>query len=134
MYRVEITYDTGDSFHQEHDVKHVIEEIEWASLEKAKQALKDIEEHYMLYMICHKEWNAGKKDKEDARAKAMNAPWCSEVCGEKSAHRDYWNYSLLLEDDNGERKNVHCCWVGYFEHLVGADIIDSGEEGMSFRT
>ena len=131
-YQIVVTYDTGDSFHQEHDVEETVN-MEWNDLDKAKQALKDIESHYHCYMICHKEWNADKKDKDQARAKAMKAPWCSDVCKDNSSHRDYWNYSILLENDDGERKDCHICWTGYFESMVGADIVSTPDKGLSFR-
>ena len=132
MYGIEITYDTGDSFHQEHDVKHMLG-MTWKNMDKAKQALKDIEDHYKVYMICSKEWNAGKNDIQKARRKAMKSPWCSCICEEKSSNRDYWQYSLLLENDEGERVDEHCAWVGYFESLVGADIVEPEDKEMSFR-
>ena len=61
-YQIVVTYDTGDTFHQEHDVEGTIERtwqngkksrgfMEWEDLDKAKKALKDIEEHYHCYMI-----------------------------------------------------------------------------------
>jgi hypothetical protein len=134
MYSIEITYDTGDSFHKENDVKGAVREISWKNEEKAKQAIKEIEEHYMCYMVCHKEWNADKEDIKKAREKAMKAKWCSEVCDDNSSNRDDWNYSLMLENDDGERVNCSCFWVGYFEHLVGADIVcERHDDGRSFR-
>ena len=29
---------------------------------------------------------------------------------------------LKLEDDDGNRVEIHCFWIGYFESLVGAEI------------
>ena len=132
MYGIKVIYDTGDTFHQEHDVEYTLS-LTWENLDKAKQALKDIEEHYHCYMICKKEWNAGKKEIKKARDKAMKSPWCSEVCSEKSTHSDYWNYSLLLENDEGERVDEHICWTGYFESMVGADIINVKGGDLGFR-
>ena len=127
MYKIEVTYDTGDTFHQEHDVRSVVDELEWKSLTKAKKALKDIENHYKCYMMEKKEWNAGKEDKEKARKTAMRSKWCSNTSN-SGMERDYWHYSLMLEGDDGVRKNVYCNWVGYFESLVGAEVIDSDED------
>lgn len=123
MYKIEITYDTGDSFHQENDVKHMIEEIKWESLEKAKQALKDIKEHYMFYMVMHKEWNVSEEQKQKAEDKAKKKSWYEN---------EYPDFHFYLENDNGKKIKVHSCWTGYFDSLVGADIIEDKEE-FSFR-
>lgn len=124
MYSIMITYDTGDSFHQVHGEEHTLP-MSWSSLEKAKQALQDIQAHYHFYMILHKEWNVDKKDKEKATKFAQSRPWHSGK---------YAEYNILLENDEGNRVSVGTgAWCGYFENLVGADIISSPEEGLSFR-
>ena len=125
MYRIAITYDTGDSFHQENGVVDVISDISWATLTKAKKALKDIEHHYHYYMILHKEWNAGKEEKDKATKSSKASKWY---------HEEYPEFTIKLEDDKGKRVDVHCFWCGYFEHLVGADIEADEPKGMSFRT
>ena len=124
MYRIEITYDTGDSFHQEHDCKHVINEIKWKSLDSAKAALKDIKNHYMFYMIMHKEWNVGQEEKDKASAKAKKQKWYDN---------EYPDFKFHLEDDDGKRVPVHSCWTGYFDSLVGADVVADPDDGISFR-
>tara|TARA_R110000824_G_scaffold12226_7_gene53652 strand:- start:61771 stop:62181 length:411 start_codon:yes stop_codon:yes gene_type:complete len=133
-YSIEITYDTGDSFHQENGLTETISKVSWDDMDKAKKALKDIEDHYHQYMIINREWNAGKKEKDEAREIAMKAPWCYKPCEEDTSESDYWTYGIMLEDDDGERKHVHCFWTGYFEHLVGADILENRDKEMSFRT
>ena len=123
MYKIEVAYDTGDSFHQEHDVKHVINEVSWNSLSAAKRALKAIEQHYHFYMILHKEWNVDKKDKDNAKRQAEQCKWYD---------KEYPDFIFYLEDDNGDLVKVYSRWTGYFESMVGADIITENE-GMSFR-
>jgi len=44
--------------------------LSWSSIEKAKKVLKDIQAHYHLYMLLHKEWNVDNIDKEKARKSA----------------------------------------------------------------
>jgi membrane carboxypeptidase/penicillin-binding protein len=122
MHKITVTYDTGDSFHQEHDLKHDLE-LTWGNLDKAKQALKDIEEHYHFYMIMHKEWNVDKKDQEKAEKKAKKMKWYD---------KEYSDFNIWLENDNGERVQEHVCWTGYFESLVGADIVTNSSD-TSFR-
>ena len=127
MYSIKIIYDTGDSFHKCEGVEEVIEEISWAKLEKAKQALRDIQAHYHLYMILHKEWNVDKKDKEKAIKFAQTQHWYAS--DEKYSH-----FYILLENDDGNRVKVYTAtWCGFFESLVGADVVSTPEEGLSFR-
>ena len=123
MYKIELTYDTGNSFHKEYNVKHVINELSWNSLSAAKHALKAIEKRYHLHMILHKEWNVDKNDKDDAKRKAEKCKWYD---------KEYPDFVIHLENDNGELVKIYSCWTGYFESLVGADIITENE-GMSFR-
>ncbi len=123
MYSIKVIYDTGNSFHKEYGVEHDIK-LSWLSLEKAKQALRDIQAHYHFYMILNKEWNADKKDKEKALKFAQSRPWCT---------KEYPENFILLENEDGERIEINAVWCGYFESLVGADIVSTPEEGLSFR-
>lgn len=132
MYGITVIYDTGDTFRRENDVEHTLN-ITWNNLDKAKQALQDIQEHYRCYTVEKKEWNADKKNIKKARDKAMKSPWCSHVTNDKSPERDYWQFSILLENDNGERIDEHVCWCGYFENLVGADIVSVNNGDLGFR-
>lgn len=131
-YSIVITYDTGNSFHKEHDVERKIEKIEWDRLDKAKQALKDLEEHYFCVHVITKEFNAGSEDRENAEENAKNSLWCSDI-SEKGIGRGLWHHEIMLEDDDGERHSVSCFWVGYFESMVGADIIENRDHELSFR-
>ena len=122
MYRIETIY--GDSFHQEHDVSHLITEVSWKSLSQAKKALNDIKNHYHYYVILNKEWNADNDDKEKAKKSAKMSKWYDNK---------YPDFTIHLENDDGKRVPVQCCWTGYFESLVGAYIVPEKDEGMSFR-
>ena len=126
MYKIQITYDTGDSFHQENGLMENVEGIQWKSLTKAKKALKDIEKHYHFYMMLNKEWNAGQDDKDKVTKNAKRCKWYS---GD-----EYPYYSLLVENDKGERVPIRSFWCGYFEHLVGAEVKTAKDDSMSFET
>lgn len=123
MYKIKITYDTGDSFHQEHGLTEHLK-MKWSNLDKAKQALRDIEAHYKHYLIMHKEWNADQKDKDKSKKKAEKMPWYD---------REYPDFTIHLENDSGNREQEHCFWCGYFESLVGVDVESDPEEGLSLR-
>ncbi len=75
-------------------------------------------------MILHKEYNAGKEDKEKAMRSNVHSKWYN---------KEYPVISLFLEDDNGKRVQVMAFWCGYFEHLVGVDIETEVDGKMSYR-
>jgi len=92
-YTINITYDTGDSFHTENGVEGTIN-LSWRNLKKAQQALHDIQMHHACYMIMDRDYNVGKKEKEKAMKVVKSSSWyCS----------DSWQYSILLENDDGVR-------------------------------
>ena len=122
-YAVKIIYDTGDSFHRETGVEHILD-LTFTDLEKAKQALKDIEAHYTFYLKMH-EYDMSKRQKDRVHRGARKQPWF--------ASDEYPFYSVLLENDAGLRVEERTCWCGYFETLVGGDIFSTAEEGLSFR-
>lgn len=119
--KIKITYDTGNSFHRESNVIRYLK-LEFNDLDKAKLALKYIKDHYNFYMICEKELDASKKQKEEALKKAKKSPWYSTD--------GYPDFTIRLENDDGELVNENVFWTGYFESLVGADIEDGD---MSFK-
>ena len=130
-----ITYDTGDSYHHESGVKSYLEGIEWKDSKKAEKALRDIEAHYHYYMILNKEWNVDQKDKDKAIAKAKRSKWSTYdtwVSKCKDAKIFPSTSALLVENDKGERVEVRVFWTGYFESLVGGDIVEENDK-RSFR-
>jgi hypothetical protein len=151
MYTIKIIYDTGDSFHQEDGVEDFLAyycpttykriTMEWNDKEKAKQAIKAIKEHYDYYKAINGRWME-KKEIEDIIKNAKKSKWaCYDKMGlgvggkrtkKEKIVRNPSEYKLMLELDNGERVEGHCFWCGYFESLVGADIV-SKDEGESFR-
>lgn len=121
-YDILITYDTGDSFHQEYDVKGIIE-IKTSNLDLAKENLQRIKEHYDFYKckcIFDKGYSfrwADKKEQERILKVLEDAPkarWYVEKYAEVSIN--------LLLDGN---KNFRCgaFWCGYFEKLKSAEIV-----------
>ena len=115
MYTILITYDTGDTFHYVHGATETIR-VQWEDSAKAKAAKKDIDAHYHYYMILNKEWNAGKKEKDDATKFAKKQKWYSG--------NEYPFYNVLLEGDDGKRVSEYLFWTGYFESLVSTDVVD----------
>ena len=116
-YKIQINYDTGDSFHNETDCTETLN-MSWDNLDKAKQALKDIKEHHEFYMFMKQTYEASKSQQEKYQRKARRKPW---HCGENKDQYEF--YGLMLENDEGERVHESAFWCGYFESLNGAEII-----------
>lgn len=124
MYKIKITFDTGDSFHRERDIEEYLD-IVFSNKNKAIKAMKDIEDHYTAYVFLHEEYNVDEKDKDKMMKKIKKCDWF--VNGK---YEDAWVGSIALENDNGERIEENVFWTGYFESLCAIDII---EDGLSKR-
>lgn len=106
MYNILIKYETGDSFNsynEEDVVGHM-----WSDIEKAKQSLQRIKNHYEYYQKTDTVWY----DK-----KPKNLP---EGVG--------WDYelkmvTLLVVNDNGEEVRINDFWCDYFDTLHSAEIV-----------
>lgn len=112
MWTLEVYYETGNSFGSERCKERL--GLSWKDLNKAKQALSDIEQHYKAY----KKANADnfRSPKEFFQEKSIqDAPWFTEP--------NYWQYGLLLEKDDGTRQQVSAFWCGYFEDLYHVEIV-----------
>jgi len=129
-YKIKIDYDTGDSFHTERDCEAFLE-LEWKDLDKAKQALKEIQDHYTYYLFMKQEYSASKKQLEAMQKKCHKKPWISDK-SDYSNKYEFEFYTVMLENDEGVRVGESTFWCGYFERLNGADIVPE-ESDMSFR-
>lgn len=110
-FNIKVEYETGDSFHTE-DTETILES--WNSLDIAKENLVRIKEHY--------EWSKAYGDKPK---------WVKPYMPIGNSNMSSY-YIALLNDD---REEYHVCasWCGYFETLYGASIVQSEEDGWSFR-
>ena len=110
MYKIEITYITGNSFNTYENSDFI--ELTWDNLDKAKECIKRIKNHYEFY----------QKHSDLYHRPNMNLPigviWDDE----------YRMVLLsLITDDNEEYK--YCSfWTGYFETLIKAEIIFENED------
>lgn len=102
MYKIEISYQTGDSFKTE-DAEQFIEYI-WNDIKVVEQNLLRIKEHYEWYQDAQKRFNT----------KNLVKP--------KFVH-DKHDWSLLLVMDDGQEVYYSCFWIGYFETLYAAKVV-----------
>lgn len=109
-YKIHVFYKTGNSFGS-HEEDRVLE-MSWSNLDKAKAALKRIQEHYRWYESVHNTYR-----------------WDSKDVPEPEWHKGIeYDFCLKFELDNGEEVQFHSFWCGYFETLLSAKIIVPLEE------
>lgn len=115
-YKIQVDYETGDSFGKE-DTSIVLE-LSWEKAEIAKENLVRIKEHY--------EWICSKESRwEDDLPKPKWLPKNKD-----DFHNQHYLPILL---DDGSEVEICASWTGYFETLYGAKIISDLEDGWSFR-
>jgi hypothetical protein len=127
-YQIQVTYQTGNSFSSEE-----VTELwgpTYSNEDVAKRNLQRIKEHYELYMLHNKDWNADKTQLKVALKKASHKDW---FAGEGKSHQ-YWEYSLKLELEDGTFRKQSVHWCGYFESLWNAEIVtEKSDSKISFR-
>lgn len=146
-YKIEISYQTGNSFNSE-DTTDVIE-LEWDNLEIVKENLQAIKDHYEMQSNC----TGYRSNKEKEYSKNRKKFWfvselkpyskktkCSHTIEEYKKNPDlyelkaddhYAQNCIKLKADNGNLMQMNCFWCGYFETLYGAEVL-SDESDMKF--
>lgn len=117
QYKIRVDYNTGDSFHSEHNVEGWLEPT-WTSLEIAKENLQRIKEHYEYYdkLNNNYEWR-NKSDKEIKKFK--------KEISKKVWFAPKYEFNLMLKTDEGKEFEFSASlYCGYFERLNSAEIID----------
>ena len=121
IYHIEYSYRTGDSFGTQ-DHEDVLE-YEWNDLEKAKESLARIKEHYTWYE---------SKENHYGREKKVEEPSWHKISGEH-AQLGGEHCILNIPMDNGNEVQFWPPWCGYFESLYGASIVSDEDDDMSFQ-
>jgi len=123
-YKIKIDYTTGNSFHTENTFDYL--EIEWEDLNKAKENLVRIKEHYQQYRDINS--YSLKKSKEEIFEENKDKAWFVDDGDEY-----HGEYCLKLETDNGNDYQLRAFWCGYFESLRSAEIeIDKSDLKIEF--
>jgi len=116
IYKIEISYKTGNSFNSENKKEFL--EYEWTVLEAAKKSLEHIKNHYEFYQKHNTEYTKPKEKLPDG------VIWDNE----------YRMIMLVLVDNNNKPYRYSCFWTGYFETLYSAKIkiLNSIDDGMEY--
>jgi len=109
MYTIKIDYITGNSFGSEEATGLV--GASWNNIKMAKEALKAIKEHQEYVENLHK--------LHPNKEKYTNRSWFVQKNPE---------YLMYLRDDFEHKRIISCFWVGYFEHIQSAEIIQEDND------
>ena len=105
MYTIKIYYRTGDSFHTE-DTEQILEGS-WDNLVILRANLERIKNHYKYYETIY----------------GYSLYKLPELEEPENWNKEYpWQITLYL--DNGNEWKFHAFWCGYFETLLGAEIVE----------
>lgn len=126
MYKIEVVYMTGNTFNTYEEIK-TIDDVEFADLESAKEALQIIAKHNEM---CNKasRWGSTEEQRNAIKAEIAAQPWAV-----KSQYGSDYDYQLKVptSKDCQEWSTIYCFWMGYFESIKCAKIIKSEEnDGM----
>lgn len=113
MYRIKISYKTGNSFGSED--KEDFLDYTWTNIEMAKKSLERIKNHYEFYME-----QSNVYEKPEGKL-PEGVVWDTK----------YRAINLELLDDNGKPYPIYPFWIGYFEKLYSAEII-IGLKGLKY--
>lgn len=147
MYKIEITYKTGNSLGSHTETE--ILEVEFSSLEVAKANLLRIKEHYEMYFSSYRERNKSELlSRYISKDWFVNEPKLWSISKNimiyephKNLHKeddlvykpDYYRAEgcINLYLDNGNKMQMSCFWIGYFETLLSIKIVVD-EEGCEY--
>ena len=128
MYKIEIEYSTGNTFGT-HIETTIIDDVVFADLESAKQALKIIAKHKEMCEAANGGWRVTDAERKAKLAEIAAQPWA--VKSEYSSDYEY-QVKVPTSKDCQVWENIYCFWMGYFETLHEARIIVADEDdGMS---
>lgn len=122
MFTINLRYTTGCTFSSEVIEKHL--EIKWDSIEKAKEAMTHLKEHWIFAK------NQNGRDEERKKLsleKALKTTWYSSDCPDMHYY---------LKDNDGNLEEVWASYLGYFEELHEATIVwvgDNDEDPFSIN-
>jgi len=117
-YRIEVFYRTGSTFGHEDERATLC--YSWNNLEIAKKNIQRIKRHHEWYENKHRSYWYGEEKKNIRKPKFVDKKWESAL--------------KLLNDDGTETDLVSASWVGHFETLYYAKIIEEEDPELIYRT
>lgn len=111
MFTINIEYTTGDSF-KSYKTEDTISLV-WKDKELARKALKAIQAHYE-FSNASDAWGITPRERSAIKERARNEYW---YC------KDYPDYNIMVEMDDGTFRSMNAFWCGYFETLHTAEVI-----------
>lgn len=149
MYKINISYSTGDSFGSHNTTDFL--DLTWKDLNIAKENLVYIKEHYEMYQSLNgysrKSINYFDLNKDKDWFVYMPKLFCKSQNraideNQKDRFPDDWEYRpdqyyaeccLKLKADNGNFMQMTAFWCGYFECLNEIEIVpDESDMKISF--
>lgn len=115
MYHIKISYQTGDSFHNEDREEYI--EHEWENEEAVMASLQYINEHYQ--MVEEFRDIDGPRAFQRMKVKYGKNPWFYTL-KDKSVASALFSIRLMKDDESMFVTSVF--WTGYFDTLYGASI------------
>jgi len=131
MYIIKYNYNTGDSEGTDYNIEKTLE-LQFESLEVAKDNLRRIKEHYLFYQEIRGYSNKFRKPEEILK-EAQSKDWAQI----KTGNIKNYNFCLVLKSDSGEPFQLCAPWCGYFESLneawIEKDVVEDDDMRISFR-
>lgn len=115
MFKIKITYETGDSFHNETREEYL--QYEWERLDIVRLALQRIDEHYRWYKDKNKVYKLSPYDEVE------RPEWHKKVMLPEGLRDEESHYLIILELDDRTEVQFSPFWIGYFESLLKAEIV-----------
>ena len=127
MYKIEVVYTTGNTFGSNEETRE-IDDVLFEDLESAKIGLQYIAEHKKLVDKVEGGWHTTDADRKAALEEIASKPWAL-----KSEYSNNYSFSLQLpvSKDRPDMVEIYCFWMGYFERLHTARIVDAGRDELS---
>ena len=109
---IEITYSTGDSFHNEEGCIETID-FNWHDEKIVDENVNRIKEHYEWYQQENERYR--RNDEKVEKPKWLLPEIESD-------------YGINFKLDSGMEQRFSCCWIGYFESLSSVEVKIEGKK------
>jgi hypothetical protein len=124
-YKIKIEYKTGSSLETHEEIDFL--ELDFDSIEIAKENLQYIKDHYLMYKELNSYFN--KKFNENILNEHKDKPWFVLKYDSYNKIEQYTaEYTIRLKLTKDIEIQIHCFWYSYFEHLISAEIVSNNTD------